>query len=78
MPNPITSTEAASSGQRTYRAYHLNADGIVRRAEIIPAESDDEAKAIAVMLVNGCGIELWERSRFLGRYPPLQHNPTAE
>ena len=78
MPNPITSTEAASSGKPTYRAYHLNPDGIVRRAEIVPAESDDEAKAIAVMLVNGCGIELWERGRFLGRYPPLQHTRTDE
>ena len=78
MSNTISSTDVASPGQRTYRAYHLNANGIVRRAEVVSAQSDDEARVIAAMLVNGCGIELWERARFLGRYPPLQHTPTVE
>ncbi|MGU3663163.1 hypothetical protein ACLBX9_03060 [Methylobacterium sp. A49B] len=78
MSDPIVSTAEAPPGQRTYRAYHLDRDGSVRRAEIIHAETDDEAKVIAATLVNGCGIELWERARFLGSYPPLDAPPAAD
>ena len=71
MPYPTTSSEEAGRGQRTYRAYYLDANGVVRQAEIIAAETDDEAKAITATLVNGYGIELWERARPLGTFPPL-------
>ena len=76
MSDPVVSTEEAAPGQRTYRAYHLDPNGVVRQAEIISAETDDEAKAIAATLVNGCGIVLWERARFLGSYPS-RPAPTA-
>ena len=55
----------------TYRAFFLGHDGAVRRAEILEARTDDEAKALAAALVNGHGIDLWERTRFLASYPPL-------
>ena len=46
-------------------------DGTVGRANILNADTDDEAKAMAVMLPNGHGIDLWERARYLASYPPL-------
>ena len=55
----------------TYRAFFLSHDGAVRGAQILEAGTDDEAKAIAAALVNGHGIDLWERTRFLASYPPL-------
>ena len=55
----------------TYRAFFLDHDGAVRRAEIFEASTDDGAKAIAAALVNGHGVDLWERTRFLASYPPL-------
>lgn len=66
-----TSIDEPQPGLRTYRVFHLGHDGAVRRAEILEAETDDAAKAIAATLPNGHGIDLWERARFLASYPPL-------
>ncbi|MDP4024132.1 hypothetical protein Q8W71_15995 [Methylobacterium sp. NEAU 140] len=70
MSDPLTSIDAPQPGPRVYRAFHLGRDGTVQRAEVIEARSDDEAKAIAARLVNGYGIDLWERARHLATYPP--------
>lgn len=57
-------------GLTTYRAYILNPDGSIGSVAIIDARSDDEAIGKARGMVNGHGIDLWERLRFLGSYPP--------
>ena len=54
---------------RAYRVFRLDRHGRVASAEIIPAVSDDHARTIALMLPNGHGLELWERTRRLGCYP---------
>ena len=70
MPTQRSSLGEFDRDGVAYRAFHLGHDGAVRRAEIIQAETDEEAKAIAAALVNGHGIDLWERARFLASYPP--------
>lgn len=61
-------------GEATYRAFTLNPDGGVDTVEIIQAPSDDEARAIAARMVNGHGVDLWERNRFIESYPPRKAN----
>lgn len=58
-------------GEATYRVFRLNHDGGIDSAEIISAQDDDEVQKIAQAMANGHGIDLWERNRFLGSYPPL-------
>lgn len=53
-----------------YRVFSLSADGRVEASQMLDAQSDDKAKAIAATLPNGHGIDLWERSRYLASYPP--------
>ena len=71
MSTSPTSTDAPQAGKTAYRAFRLSHNGAVQSAEIIWADSDDKAKAIAAMLINGHGIDLWEQARFLASYPPL-------
>ena len=54
---------------QTYRVFHLDKYGRVASAEIISAESDEQAIGIAQALQNGHGLELWERTRLLAHYP---------
>lgn len=61
---------AVRVGARTYRVYRLDYGGLIRSAELIQAGSDDEARAIAGAMVNGHGLELWDRARHLADYPP--------
>ena len=56
-------------GVTTYRVFRLNPDGSVGSAEILDARSDDEAMGKARVMANMCGIDLWERSRYLASYP---------
>ena len=60
---------AEPKSEPTYRAFRLNRDGGIDFAEIIQARSDDEAIGKACVMVNGHGIELWERARFLRHFP---------
>lgn len=59
-------------GKATYRAFTLNPDGGVETVQIIQAASDDEARALANKMINGHGVDLWERNRFIESYPPLK------
>lgn len=65
-----TSIDEPDPGPRAYRVFSLSPDGRVGESRAIEARSDDEAKAIAEMLPNGHGIDLWERARYLASYPP--------
>ena len=71
MPSSPSHTHIFAEEPPTYRVFFLGHDGAVRGAQILEAGTDDEAKVIAAALVNGHGIDLWERTRFLASYPPL-------
>jgi hypothetical protein len=72
MSGSPTNNRPPQLGRPTYRVFLLKADGGIFSAEIIEAQSDDEAKAIASAMTNGHGVDLWERGRFLASYPPLK------
>ncbi|MEH3062896.1 MAG: hypothetical protein PGN33_09060 [Methylobacterium radiotolerans] len=55
---------------RAYRAFRLDRAGRVRAAEILSAEDDTQARRRARAMVGRGAIELWERTRFLGRFEP--------
>ena len=55
---------------RAYRAFKLDRAGRVFSAEIVTAEDDTQARRCARAMVEGDAIELWERTRFLGRFEP--------
>lgn len=57
---------------RTYRAFKLDRAGRVFSAEIVPAEDDIQARRRARAMVEREAIELWERTRFLGRFEPIR------
>lgn len=56
---------------RAYRAFRLDRAGRVFAAEIVPAEDDTQARRRARAMVERDAIELWERTRFLGRFEPV-------
>ncbi|MCJ2122573.1 hypothetical protein [Methylobacterium sp. J-077] len=55
---------------RAYRAFKLDRAGRVFSAEIVPAADDTQARRRARAMVADAAIELWDRTRFLGRYEP--------
>lgn len=61
---------ATASRSRAYRAFKLDGAGRVFSAEIVPAEDDAQARRRAKAMVEHDIIELWERTRFLGRFEP--------
>lgn len=61
---------ATASRGRAYRAFKLDGAGRVFAAEIVPAEDDAQARRRAEAMVEHDIIELWERTRFLGRFEP--------
>ncbi|RTL35422.1 MAG: hypothetical protein EKK49_07375 [Rhodocyclaceae bacterium] len=71
MSITVTLADTATPGQRAYRAFMLGEGGAIRSAVILDARTDEEARSLAAGLANTFGIDLWERTRFLGRYPPL-------
>ena len=63
-------TADTASRSRAYRAFKLDGAGRVFSAEIVPAEDDAQARRRAKAMVDHDVIELWERTRFLGRFEP--------
>ena len=55
---------------RAYRAFKLDRAGRVFSAEIVPADDDTQARRRTRAMVEHDVIELWERTRFLGRFEP--------
>ncbi|MEE7506524.1 hypothetical protein [Methylobacterium mesophilicum] len=55
---------------RAYRAFRLDRAGRVCAAEILSAADDTQARRRARALVGRDAIELWDRTRFLGRFEP--------
>jgi len=55
---------------RVYRAFKLDRAGRVASAEIVSAADDGQARRQARTMVERATVELWERTRFLGRFEP--------
>jgi len=55
---------------RAYRAFMLDRAGRVSSAQIVSAEDDGQARRQVRAMVGRNVIELWERTRFLGRFEP--------
>jgi hypothetical protein len=55
---------------RAYRAFKLDRAGRVFSAEVVSAEDDSQAKRQVRAMLERNTIELWERTRFLGRFEP--------
>ncbi|MDF2602564.1 hypothetical protein [Methylobacterium brachiatum] len=55
---------------RAYRAFKLDRAGRVFSAEVVPAQDDTQARRRARAMATDEAIELWDRTRFLGRYEP--------
>jgi hypothetical protein len=66
-----------SSNERHYRVYHLDRDGRIERSEILCAASDHDALIALRKTNNRCGVELWDRARFLGTAPPYAPQPVT-
>ena len=60
---------------RVYRAFRLDCAGRVAAAEIVAAADDSQARRQARAMVKRATIELWERTRFLGRFEPAAPSP---
>ena len=56
---------------RAYRAVKLDRAGRVASAEIVAAEDDGHARRQVRAMAARSTIELWERTRFLGRFEPV-------
>ena len=72
MPDSLVplSERPRTPRERTYRAYTLTSEDGLASVEILDAEDDGEAVALASVLPSRYGIELWERGRFLGGVAP--------
>ncbi|MCJ2090334.1 hypothetical protein MKK88_30760 [Methylobacterium sp. E-005] len=55
---------------RAYRAFKLDRAGRIASAEIVAAEDDGHARRQVRAMAERSTIELWERTRFLGRFEP--------
>ncbi len=54
-----------------YRAFRVSPEGRISEAAVqIDAADDDEAIAQARQLVDGVGIEVWDRARLVIALPP--------
>ena len=56
----------------TYRAFLLDREGKVFAAVVLDAYSDDEARELGRKQVDGCGVEVWERTRVVAVFPDVQ------
>ena len=53
----------------TYRLYFLGVDDHIQDVRVLDCTSDLEAVESARRFINGCDLELWERGRFISRFP---------
>lgn len=71
VPSSAVPDDQPSNHFPTYRAYRVNPGKRVSSAAIIvEATNDEEAIAQARQLVDGVGIEVWDRTRRVAVLPP--------
>lgn len=75
MPDEPFIIDHPAPGQRTYRAFVLGVGGAIRSAIVLEAETDEHARSIAATIATAFGLDLWERARHLGSYPPRLSYP---
>jgi hypothetical protein len=63
-------TAESARRSRAYRAFKLDRAGRVASAEIVAAEDDVQARRQVRAMAERNVVELWERTRFLGRFEP--------
>jgi hypothetical protein len=63
---------SSSASQPAYRAYTLNRDGHIKLAHPLACETDEQAIAAAQQYVDGHAVELWDRSRKIALFPPIE------
>ena len=69
--DPMLTLDAQTAQRsRAYRAFKLDRAGRVFSAEVVPAADDRQARRRTRAMVADAAIELWDRTRFLGRYEP--------
>ena len=56
-------------GVQTYYLYHLHPSGRFAGREVIQAEDDAKAIALAERAPNGDGMELWDGARMVKVFP---------
>jgi hypothetical protein len=53
-----------------YRALSLSKSGLILKSTPLMARDDDEALSLAMAMVRGAGIELWDGLRFMVHFGP--------
>jgi hypothetical protein len=53
-----------------YRALSLSKSGLILKSTPLMARDDNEALALAMAMVRGAGIELWDGLRFMVHFGP--------
>lgn len=73
VPPWFMSDAARPNHSHVYRAYRVNpGEAVSAVAVYLDATNDDEAIAQAHKLVDGVGIELWDRARLVISLPPKE------
>jgi hypothetical protein len=52
-----------------YRIYVVGSDGHFARVDTVECADDQEATQKALQAADGHDVELWERGRFVARFP---------
>jgi hypothetical protein len=60
-----------------YRLFHIADDGRIKKADVLKALSDAHALQLARSLINGCRVEVWDRTRRVARLGPDRLDTTA-
>lgn len=69
--------DGSSSALRLYRVYHLTQAGHIQRAEILEARDDTDALVKLKEKSDDHDVELWDRSRFIGKIEAVVAKVTA-
>ena len=59
-----------------YRLYLLDDDNHIRKAVILDCPDDTAALVTAKSYVDGCAVELWEKTRQVARLPATHKKAT--
>jgi hypothetical protein len=60
-----------------YYAYFVGADGRFTKRVAIVCDDDEEAKGLAKQMVDGHAIELWQETRMIATFEPVNTRLTA-
>ena len=61
-----------------YRAFLVNAAGHIYFAHELDCQTDEQAIEAARRLVDGYGVQLWDRARKIAEFPPARPMTRAQ